>query len=204
MVNREEAKAFAKRELVLGPILGVTVAPVAGGVAFNNTFRESGEPVCWNFYRGNGGAVVISHEVGHTFGLHHDDTTTQGYYGGHGSGAMTWGPIMGSPYSQNICQWSKGDYTNANQHQDDLIQIGVFAPVEGGDGLDAPLHLEAHRIRSGRQTIAVTVPQRPALAGIDPHHLLDVSETESDGQLARVEVVDPAERAPAGSAPGPG
>lgn len=98
----------------------------AGGVAFNNTFRESGEPVCWNFYRGNGGAVVISHEVGHTFGLHHDDTTTQGYYGGHGSGAMTWGPIMGAPYNQNICQWCKGDYTNANQQQDDLIQIGSF------------------------------------------------------------------------------
>ncbi|MCW1923424.1 PA14 domain-containing protein [Luteolibacter arcticus] len=96
----------------------------AGGVAFNNTFRESGDPVCWNFYRGNGGAVVISHEVGHTFGLHHDDTTTQGYYGGHGSGAMTWGPIMGAPYSQNICQWSKGDYANAAQQQDDLIQIG--------------------------------------------------------------------------------
>ncbi|MCW1885838.1 PA14 domain-containing protein [Luteolibacter flavescens] len=96
----------------------------AGGVAFNNTFRESGDPVCWNFYRGNGGAVVISHEVGHTFGLHHDDTTTQGYYGGHGSGAMSWGPIMGAPYSQNICQWSKGDYVNANQQQDDLIQIG--------------------------------------------------------------------------------
>ena len=99
----------------------------AGGVAFNNTFRESGEPVCWNFYRGNAGAVVISHEVGHTFGLHHDDTTTQGYYGGHGSGAMSWGPIMGAPYSQNICQWSKGDYVNANQHQDDLIQIGSSA-----------------------------------------------------------------------------
>lgn len=99
----------------------------AGGVAFNNTFRQSGEPVCWNFYRGNGGAVVISHEVGHTFGLHHDDTTTQGYYGGHGSGSMSWGPIMGAPYSQNICQWSQGDYVNANQHQDDLIQIGSSA-----------------------------------------------------------------------------
>lgn len=96
----------------------------AGGVAFNNTFRQSGEPVCWNFYRGNAGAVVISHEVGHTFGLHHDDTTTQGYYGGHGSGGMSWGPIMGAPYSQNICQWSKGDYVNANQRQDDLIHIG--------------------------------------------------------------------------------
>jgi hypothetical protein len=96
----------------------------AGGVAFNNTFRESGEPVCWNFYRGNAGALVISHEVGHTFGLHHDGRGTDGYFGGHGSGNMSWGPIMGSPYNQNICQWSKGDYVNANQQQDDLAQIG--------------------------------------------------------------------------------
>jgi hypothetical protein len=99
----------------------------AGGVAFNNTFRESGDPVCWNFYRGDGGAVVISHEVGHTFGLHHDGQGTAGYFGGHGTDPMTWGPIMGAPYSQKICQWSKGDYTNANQQQDDLLQIGSSA-----------------------------------------------------------------------------
>jgi hypothetical protein len=29
-----------------------------------------------------------------------------------------------------------------------------------------------HRIRSGPQTITVTVPERPARAGIDPRHLL--------------------------------
>ncbi|MCW1914010.1 PA14 domain-containing protein [Luteolibacter sp. GHJ8] len=131
----------------------------AGGVAFNNTFRESGEPVCWNFYRGNGGAVVISHEVGHTFGLHHDDTTTQGYYGGHGSGAMSWGPIMGAPYSQNICQWSKGDYVNAAQQQDDLLQIGAAVARRVDDhspyALDAtPLVIAAGGAASGNGVIA--------------------------------------------------
>lgn len=99
----------------------------AGGVAFNNTFRESGEPVCWNFYRGNAGSVVISHEVGHTFGLHHDGRGTDGYFGGHGNGAMSWGPIMGAPYNQNICQWSNGGYVNGNQFQDDLLVIGASA-----------------------------------------------------------------------------
>ena len=29
-----------------------------------------------------------------------------------------------------------------------------------------------HRVRTGAQTITVTVPQRPARAGIDPRHLL--------------------------------
>jgi hypothetical protein len=29
-----------------------------------------------------------------------------------------------------------------------------------------------HRIRTGQQTITVTVPGRPARAGIDPRHLL--------------------------------
>ncbi len=100
----------------------------AGGVAFSNTFRQSGDPVCWNFYRGNAGALVISHEIGHTFGLHHDGQGASGYYGGHGSGATSWGPIMGAPYSQNVTHWSKGDYVNANQQQDDLLFIGSSVP----------------------------------------------------------------------------
>ena len=49
---------------------------------------------------------------------------------------------------------------------DDLVEIGVFAPGTG-DGLGAPLYLQRHRIRSGRQTIRITVtrpltPKAPA------------------------------------------
>lgn len=62
----------------------------AGGVAFGGTFRESGEPVCWNFYRGAAGADVISHEVGHTLALHHDGKGADGYFGGHGNGPTSW------------------------------------------------------------------------------------------------------------------
>jgi hypothetical protein len=43
-----------------------------------------------------------------------------------------------------------------------------------------------HRIRSGEQTITVTVPHEPLLAGIDPHHLLDWVE---DGDDNNIEVV---------------
>jgi ABC-2 type transport system permease protein len=47
----------------------------------------------------------------------------------------------------------------------DLVEIGVFA---AGDSSTAPLYLQRHRIRSGKQTITVTVPTKPARAGIDP------------------------------------
>lgn len=36
--------------------------------------------------------------------------------------------------------------------------------------------MQKHRIRAGRQTITVTVPRKPVLAGIDPYHLLDWEE----------------------------
>ena len=42
--------------------------------------------------------------------------------------------------------------------------------------LSAPLYVRKHRIRSGEQTITVTVPGRPAHAGIDPYHLLEFTE----------------------------
>jgi aminopeptidase N len=60
----------------------------------------------------------------------------------------------------------------AERPMDELIEIGVYAPG-GGDGSPGrPLHLAMHRIRSGPQTITVTVAERPARAGIDPRHLL--------------------------------
>ena len=48
---------------------------------------------------------------------------------------------------------------------DDWVEIGVFAG-------DEPIYLQKHRIRSGKQTITVTVPCSPTRAGIDPRFLL--------------------------------
>jgi hypothetical protein len=44
---------------------------------------------------------------------------------------------------------------------DDFVQIGVFAPDQGGRPA-APLYLQRHRIRSGKQTLRLTVPSSPA------------------------------------------
>lgn len=71
---------------------------------------------------------------------------------------------------------------------DELVEIGIFGPAETGRvELSAPLHLQKHRIRSGQQTITVTVPRKPRLAGIDPRHLLDWEEKEDDDNIEGVE-----------------
>jgi ABC-2 type transport system permease protein len=52
---------------------------------------------------------------------------------------------------------------------DDWVEVGVY-----GDGEP---YLQKHRLRSGKQAITVTVPQKPARAGIDPRNLLVDWET---------------------------
>lgn len=61
-------------------------------------------------------AEAASHELGHNLGLAHDGTATAGYYAGQGS----WAPIMGVGYSKPVTQFSSGEYTSANNTQDDF------------------------------------------------------------------------------------
>ena len=68
-------------------------------------------------------AEAASHEAGHNLGLGHDGTSTVGYYQGHGSGETGWAPIMGVGYSQNLSQWSRGEYPGANNLEDDFTVI---------------------------------------------------------------------------------
>ena len=44
----------------------------------------------------------------------------QEYYGGQGSGATGWAPIMGVGYYQPVSTWAKGEYQYANNHEDEL------------------------------------------------------------------------------------
>jgi len=66
---------------------------------------------------------AASHELGHNLALSHDGTSTAGYYTGHGSGLTSWAPIMGVGYYTSVTQWSKGEYPDANNTQDDLSII---------------------------------------------------------------------------------
>lgn len=99
-----------------------------GGVAYvgvvsmiNNTYYQP----AWVFQQSLANnekyiAEAISHEAGHTLGLFHDGDATHAYYTGHGTGITSWAPIMGVGYYANVTQWSKGEYPNANNQQDDI------------------------------------------------------------------------------------
>ncbi len=70
---------------------------------------------------------------------------------------------------------------------DDWVQIGVFAPAEEGEESGEPLYIQKHRIRSAEQTITVTVPRKPADAGIDSYHLLMDLEPGDNTEKAEIE-----------------
>jgi hypothetical protein len=98
-----------------------------GGVAYVNVWGRSNYPFyqpALVFLDGVGGphniSEAASHELGHNLALGHDGTSTSSYYGGHGSGNTDWGPIMGVGYYAQVSQWSKGEYADASNTQDDL------------------------------------------------------------------------------------
>jgi hypothetical protein len=61
----------------------------------------------------------------------------------------------------------------------DWIEIGVFGERES--------YVQKHIVRSGKQTITVTVPYRPDRAGIDPRHLLsDLGEIDTNIKTVKI------------------
>jgi len=121
-----------------------------GGLAYVASYKTAVDTACYIF-SGNLGpnsaafiAEAVSHEVGHTLGLTHDGTAALGYYTGHaGAGTPAWAPIMGVGYNRTLVQWSKGEYANANNTQDDLAVITNpavnfdYRPDEAGDTVAA-------------------------------------------------------------------
>ena len=74
-------------------------------------------------------AEAASHEVGHNLGLSHDGTSTVGYYAGHGA----WAPIMGVGYYRPVSQWSRGEYADANNTENDLTIMGLNGALARAD-----------------------------------------------------------------------
>ncbi|NOQ63496.1 MAG: hypothetical protein GQ582_03175, partial [Methyloprofundus sp.] len=94
-------------------------------------------------------AEAAAHEFGHNLGLSHDGTSTVGYYRGHGTGLTSWAPIMGVGYYNNVTQWSKGEYADANNTEDDLAIIGGKLNYRNDDHASAlsaatPLSVDAN------------------------------------------------------------
>lgn len=143
----EAAAGNSRARCIITPT--TTAAPGAGGVAFVGSW---GGGVCWAFYSsGKSSAEVVSHEVGHTLGLGHDGriSPAEGYFGGHGSGATGWAPIMGVGYYQPVAQWSKGEYTSANNTENDLAIItgkpgASYRVDDTGNTLATARYLEAY------------------------------------------------------------
>lgn len=107
-----------------------TAAPSAGGVAYLFSFgRNSDDSPCWTFNTGiRGAGETGSHEFGHTLGLRHDGQVGGGAYY---RGTNLWGPIMGWSASSSIGQWSRGEYQNADNREDDLA---IIAGTRNGFG----------------------------------------------------------------------
>lgn len=127
----------------------------AGGIAFVDVFGiaqysydyagECYSPAWVLNYEANGyaefEAEAASHEMGHNLALSHDGTKSTSYYGGHANGSISWGPIMGTGYDRNVSQWSKGDYSSANNTEDDLALIAVrlaYRPDDAGNDFVSP------------------------------------------------------------------
>jgi hypothetical protein len=135
-----------------------------GGVAYVNVFGQSNytyyQPALVYYNNLGGGqpryvAEASSHELGHNLGLSHDGTTTGvTYYGGHGAGLVDWAPIMGNSYGAQVTQWSRGDYANANNSQNDFAIIAGKLSLRDDDHSDffstaTPLQIAADGIVYG-------------------------------------------------------
>jgi hypothetical protein len=127
-----------------------------GGIAYVGVFDQTPNHAyyqpAFTFQNGVGGgqkniAEASSHEAGHNVGLSHDGTATSGYYSGHGS----WAPIMGVGYYRAITQWSRGEYAEANQTQDDfaVMQSNGAVPLSDDYPESAPAALSTGVSRTG-------------------------------------------------------
>ena len=125
-------------------------------------------------------AEAATHEAGHNLYLSHDATSGSSYYGGHGSGDVSWGPLMGTGYNRNVSQWSRGEYTDASNTQDDTGILAGQLAVRADDHADT-LAGATRLVSDAAGNIGATTPHA------DPDNLASdnkgVIETEADLDL---------------------
>ncbi len=147
----------------------------AGGVSYVNVFGTlfyARYRPAW-VYADNLGNVesliaeAASHEAGHNLGLSHDGRTDGiEYYSGHGSGDISWGPIMGAAYNRNVTHWSRGEYYLANNTQDDLAILASKLSYRPDDHGNSPGTATALVVTGGTNLVSTTPATDPANQGV--------------------------------------
>jgi len=161
----------------------------AGGVAYVGVWGRSDyssrySPALVYFNNLGGGRAdfvseAAAHEAGHNLFLSHDATSSSSYYSGHGSGNISWGPIMGTGYNRNVSQWSKGEYSDANNFQDDTGILDANLTYRFDDHADN-LAGATRIIADAAGNITATTPQN------DPDNL----DTRNKGVIGRATDLD--------------
>jgi hypothetical protein len=190
--------------VVIGPDVNATGA---GGIAYLQSFDDPIDTPCFTF-TGTGSdaayvAGVTSHEVGHTVSLVHQGQNpgTGEYFSGHGTGALSWSPIMGNGL-RPVNQWAKGEYQNSTSQQDNLVAIAnpasgiplvaddfgdtrdtaTFAPglsLTAGGVIGSTADVDMIRINAGRGNLVIT----PKVSLIAPNLRLQIRVLDSAGTV---------------------